>query len=114
MNASPRPSSSHWAPALLSLLAAGLAACSQIPATPRYQGDVLTTESANVATCHYLGELSSTSGLTGLFAPKGVDDIKQQLLRQAEGMGATHVVWDRPAAQYDSTSLSGKAYRCPR
>jgi hypothetical protein len=28
-------------------------------------------------------------------------------------MGATHVVWDKPAALNDSTSLTGKAYRCP-
>ncbi len=60
-----------------------------------------------------LGSLNSSSGLTGFFAPKGVDNIKQNLLRQADSMGATHVVWDKSNAGYDMTTLRGVAYQCP-
>jgi hypothetical protein len=91
-----------------------LSACGSFPQQPaRYTGLVQAVEAEDVTPCKYLGGLYNTSGLTGLFAPKGVDNIKNTLLRQADAMGATHVVWDKPMAGYDSTSLTGKAYLCP-
>lgn len=96
--------------AIGTLMMVGLTACSGVP--QRYQGEVVATESANVATCQYLGEVGASSGLSGLFAPKGVDNIKQVLLQRADALGATHVVWDKSSAGYVSTSLTGKTYRC--
>jgi hypothetical protein len=96
------------------LASALLAACSNFPQQPaRYTGLVQTVSAEDVTPCKYLGGLYNSSGLTGLFAPKGVDNIKNTLLRQADAMGATHVVWDKPLAGYDSTTLTGKAYDCP-
>jgi hypothetical protein len=98
---------------LIGLLSAlTLTACAGMP-HERYAGAVKAVDADEVVRCKLLDELGSSSGLTGLFAPKGVDNIKQNLLRQADAMGATHVVWDKPAALNDSTSLTGKAYRCP-
>jgi hypothetical protein len=95
------------------MAAAGLAACNSFTHAPRYQGEVVATDAGNVTACRYLSELRGNSGLTGLFAPKGVDNVKQGLLQQAEALGATHVVWDQSSALRDNTSLSAKAYRCP-
>jgi hypothetical protein len=94
------------------LLTIGLTACGHTP-PERYAGKVVATDADAVVRCKLLDELSSSSGLTGFFGPKGVDNIKQNLLRQADAMGATHVVWDKANVGYDSTSLTGKAYRCP-
>ena len=108
-----------WVPKVLTAAGAaasvlfGLAACGTFDQTARYQGNVVATGAANVATCKYMGELSGHSGLTGLFAPKGVDNVKQSLLKQADAMGATHVVWADSSAMPDNTSLTGKAYACP-
>ncbi|MGC4062180.1 MAG: hypothetical protein QM749_15580 [Aquabacterium sp.] len=91
-----------------------LTACGSFPQQPaRYTGLVQAVEAEDVTPCKYIGSLYNSSGLTGLFAPKGVDNIKNTLLRQADAMGATHVVWDKAMAGYDSTSLTGKAYSCP-
>ena len=95
------------------LALSGLPGCGTVDQTTRYQGNVVATGAANVATCKYMGELSGHSGLTGLFAPKGVDNVKQSLLKQADAMGATHVVWADSSAMPDNTSLTGKAYACP-
>jgi hypothetical protein len=104
----------HPASIMVTLLAlSGLGACANFKQTPRYEGDVVATEAGNVTRCKFIGSLQSSSGLTGLFAPKGVDNIKQDLLQQADTLDATHVVWDASAANLENTSLSGKAYRCP-
>ncbi|TAK97262.1 MAG: hypothetical protein EPO09_04495 [Aquabacterium sp.] len=91
-----------------------LAACTNMPQHhERYAGHVIEGNADMVVNCKLLDSLSSSSGLTGFFAPKGVDNIKQNLLRQADSMGATHVVWDKPNVGYDATTLNGKAYQCP-
>ena len=96
------------------ILIATLAACSSTPQHhERYAGHVIDGNADMVVGCKLLETLSSSSGLTGFFAPKGVDNIKQNLLRQADAMGATHVVWDKASVGYDTTTLSGKAYLCP-
>jgi hypothetical protein len=97
-----------------SLLTLTLAACSSFPHQDRYGGLVKAVDADDVVHCKYLDHLGSSSGLTGLFAPKGVDNIKNNLLHQADALGATHVVWDKPMAGYDSTTLTGKAYLCPK
>ncbi|MDE2402233.1 MAG: hypothetical protein KGL90_11270 [Burkholderiales bacterium] len=94
------------------LITLGLAACAST-AHERYAGAVIPVGEGSVASCNYLGTLTSTSGLFGFFAPKGVDDLKQDLLRQADVLGASHVVWSRPNVGYSGTSLTAMAYRCP-
>lgn len=79
----------------------------------RYHGKIVEAHPEAVVHCTFLGALSSSSGLTGLLAPKGVDNIRQKLLKQADAMGATHIVWDKPMAGLEDTSASGKAYECP-
>jgi len=91
-----------------------LSACSTFSQQERYRGLVQAVDADDVAHCQAIGHLSSSSGLTGLFAPKGVDNIKNNLLHQADAMGATHVVWDKSYAGYDSTTLGGTAYICPK
>ena len=100
---------------LATLIAAlSISACSSFPHQDRYTGLVVVAQDPDdVRNCQLLDRLSSSSGLTGFFAPKGVGNIKNNLLFQADALGATHVVWDKPMAGYESTSLSGKAYRCP-
>jgi hypothetical protein len=95
-------------------ISAMLTACSSTPQHhERYTGHVIEANVDMVANCKVLESLNSKSGLTGFFAPKGVDNIKQNLLRQADSMGATHVVWDKSNVGYDATTLSGMAYQCP-
>lgn len=89
----------------------GLSACVTPPG--HYSGSVVETNAQAVERCRFLHEFSSSSGLTGIFGLKGVDDIKHELMRQAEAMGATHVVWGKPSVGYVSTTESVRAYRCP-
>lgn len=90
-----------------------LAACGHTSVAP-YTGLVVESSIERVASCKLLDSLSGSSGLTGFFAPKGVDNVKQSLLRQADAIGATHVVWDKPIVGYESTDVRGKAYLCPK
>lgn len=98
---------------LLSLVAAlGLSACAT-DTDGRYAGAVQPLDEDSAVHCQLIEELSSSSGLVGFLGPKGVDNIKQNLLRQADALGATHVVWGQPVVGYDSTSLKAMAVRCP-
>lgn len=90
-----------------------LTACNSIPNQTRYTGHVIEGNADMVSACKFLDNLSGSSGLTGFFALKGADNIKQNLLKHADAMGATHVVWDKPNVDYESTTLTGKAYLCP-
>lgn len=95
--------------ALAALL--GLAACAT-PSSERYAGHVVSSEPGAVARCRDLGSISGASGLFGFFAIKGADNVKQDLLRRADALGATHVVWNRPDVDYQGTSVTARAYRC--
>lgn len=101
-------------PIQIALLCAtvGLSACAGLP-QERYAGSVVAVPVDAVARCTLIDKLQSSSGLVGFFGPKGVDNIKQSLLKQADALGATHIVWGEPSVGYESTSLSGQAYRCP-
>lgn len=87
-----------------------LGACST-PAQ-HYSGQVAVSHAQAMERCEILGELSGSSGLTGLFGLKGVDDIRHDLMRRAEALGATHVVWGKPSVGYFSTTETARAYRC--
>lgn len=100
----------HTLTALSLLSALALGACTTTPR--QYSGDVLVSTTQATERCEVLGELSGSSGLTGLFGLKGVDDIRLDLLRRAEAMGATHVVRGQPSVGYFSTTETARAYRC--
>jgi hypothetical protein len=102
----------HLRLTLLLATTSGLAACGTM-SNPRYAGSVVASEAGAVARCQYLGDMSGSSGLSGFFALKGADDVKQELLRRADVQGATHVVWERPDVDYTSTTVVAKTYRCP-
>jgi hypothetical protein len=93
------------------LFTVGLSACAGYSSI-RYAGLVVPVDATEVTPCAFLDEVSSTSGLTGFFAPKGIDNIKQNLLRQADALGATHIVWGEPVVGYDTTTLKARAYNC--
>lgn len=94
------------------LLTLTLGACASFSSAHRYVGNVVAVPDTEVSPCQLIDEIGSSSGLTGFFGPKGVDNIKQNLLRQADVLGATHVVWGEPEVGYGSTTLKAKAYRC--
>lgn len=95
----------------LSVLASiGLGACATAP--DHYSGQVVVSTAQATERCEILGELSGSSGLTGLFGLKGVDDIRHGLMRRAEAMGATHVVWGPSTVGYFNTTETARAYRC--
>lgn len=87
-----------------------LGACATGPG--HYSGDVIVSTAQATERCQILGELSGSSGLTGLFGLKGVDDIRHDLMRRAEAMGATHVVWGTSSVGYFNTTETARAYRC--
>jgi surface antigen len=101
-------------PSLLIILAitSGLAACATLT-SERYTGAVIASETGAMARCQYLGDISASSGLFGFLALKGADNAKQELLRRADVMGASHVVWERPDVGYQGTLVTAKTYRCP-
>ena len=95
----------------LSVLATlALGACTTTPR--QYSGSVMVSTAQATERCQILGELSGSSGLTALFGLKGVDDIRLDLMRRAEALGATHVVWGQPSVGYFSTTETARAYRC--
>lgn len=87
-----------------------LGACATAP--DHYSGQVVVSNAQATERCQILGELSGSSGLTGLFGMKGVDDIRHGLMRRAEAMGATHVVWGKSTVGYFNTTETARAYRC--
>jgi len=59
----------------------------------------------------FLGDIHGFSGWYGVFATKGFKNAKEDALKQAIEMGATHVVFEKHIPQYGGTEVHGKAYR---
>lgn len=96
---------------LLCLAAAvAVGACAAGPSGPRLNVQPATAE--QVAKCSYLDDLVGTSGWYGVFASKGIDAARQDVLDKAAAAGATHVVWQAPSVTYGSSAAVAKAYRC--
>ena len=92
----------------VALLAVFLAACASAP--------VSTVQPATldqVTACRYVDDIVGTSGWYGVFASKGVDAARADVLERAAAAGATHVVWQPPTVTYGSSAAVAKAYRCP-
>lgn len=78
----------------------------------RNTSTVTPTTAAAVTNCAYVDDVVGTSGWYGIFATRGIENARSELLLRAQSAGATHVVWSEPTLTYGSTSVVGKAYRC--
>lgn len=96
---------------LLAAVVLGLVGCATDGAPPNKSTVKVTTADA-VTGCAYIDDVVGTSGWYGLFASRGVENARGELLIRAQASGATHVVWSAPSLTYGSTSVVGKAYRC--
>ncbi|HEX5856119.1 MAG TPA: hypothetical protein VFZ57_10910 [Thermoanaerobaculia bacterium] len=63
-----------------------------------------------VSGCTYAGEVFGVSSMGG--PDIGTENEKTKALEQAAEKHATHVVWNSLVAGKESSSVSGKAYRC--
>ncbi len=88
-----------------------LASCATTPVAS--SSSVRPASADAVAGCEYLDDLVGASGWYGVAASRGAENARADLLRKAESLGATHVVWADASSQYGGTSVEAKAYRCP-
>lgn len=73
----------------------------------------IAADAASVASCERLGEVQSSSLLTGLLAAKGRQRAVAQLKERSSKLGATHVVVVNANFGYASNNMLGVAYKCP-
>jgi hypothetical protein len=66
-----------------------------------------------VAHCAYLDDIIGSSGWYGAFATQGIENARAEALTKAASIGATHIVWQPRTEVYGTSSVAGKAYRCP-
>lgn len=97
---------------LLSVLAAASVVACANSTSPAGLGKVLPATAEQVASCRYIDDLVGTSGWYGVFASKGIDAARQEVLEKAAAAGATHIVWLAPSVTFGSSSAVAKAYRC--
>lgn len=96
------------------VLLVGLAGCASNPMTPdRYSGPVRVIAGDAPMGCTLVERIETSSGLVGLLGPQGAENARQTLLWQADRLGGTHVVWDKPVVGDRRTTLSAQVYRCP-
>ena len=96
--------------ATIVLLAAFLESCAGN--TREQAPKVQIADDAMVSGCRYLDNVHGTSGLYGVFAQRGFDNARSDVLSKAQEIGATHVVWIPTSQGYGSSQAEGKAYRC--
>ena len=100
---------SHEAATIL-LLTVFLASCAGN--TREQAPKVQIADDAMVSGCRYLDNVHGASGLYGVFAQRGFENARADVLTQAQEIGATHVVWIPTSQGYGSSQAEGKAYRC--
>jgi len=93
--------------AALLLPAVLLAACSQPAPT-----GVRTATAAEVASCAYVKNISTTPGVFGPLAQAGLEDARNAALRSAQTSGANTVVFDEVEPGAPVFRLEAVAYRC--
>lgn len=94
---------------VLILAAALLAGCAT---TANLGGPVKPAEAEQVKGCAYLNDVHGSSMWYGMFASAGLDSARTDVLKRAQELGATHLVWSQPDSHFGGTTASGKAYRC--
>ena len=92
------------------LLAAFLESCAAN--TQMQAPKVQSADEAMVSGCRYLDNVHGSSGLYGVFAQRGFENARSDVLSKAQEIDATHVVWIPTSQGYGSSQAEGKAYRC--
>ena len=74
--------------------------------------DIIEIDDSGVADCEFLGTIfkSVTAGL--LFGSTALEAAHNQVLDDAAGRGATHVIWMGQGGGGMTQNASAKAYRC--
>lgn len=91
---------------LLAVSVLALAGCATVPVS-----GVADADESRVAACRYLGDVQGASGWGGLGAGTGMENARNAARRQAQALGATHIVWRSIEGGY-APSASGRAYDC--
>lgn len=76
---------------------------------------VRMAEADAVKECQFLGQVTGTSTLTGVARHSGYQNAINELLDEAAGRGASHVLLsrdNRPAYWTFAQNVRGEAYRC--
>ena len=75
-------------------------------------GGVEDADAAKVASCTFLKDVSAPTS-TGKHTRETLGAAMQNARDDAAKAGATHIVWNKIVGS-DVSSVSGKAYRCPK
>ncbi len=89
-----------------------LAACAGDAYAPSRISSVHVAAEADIAGCRYLDQVHGASSSYGVFAARGVRNARRDAMKQAQTLGATHIVWLNISTPYGGTSAGAKAYRC--
>jgi hypothetical protein len=76
-------------------------------------GKIADADEAQVANCTFVQDVSGRSVFGERLKEQGLTKAKEDARAQAAKAGATSIVWGA-ISQTDSTSVAGKAYRCPK
>ena len=74
---------------------------------------IADADAAQVASCTFVQDVSGRSVFGERLKEQGLTKAKEDARAQAAKAGATSIVWGE-VSQTDTTSVSGKAYRCPK
>lgn len=74
---------------------------------------VADADEAQVAHCTFVQDVSGRSVFGERLKEQGLAKAKEDARAQAAKAGATSIVWGE-IVQKDTTSVAGKAYRCPK
>jgi outer membrane murein-binding lipoprotein Lpp len=75
-------------------------------------GGVEDAKAAQVANCTFLTDVSAPT-TTGKHTREALGAAMERARDDAAKAGATHIVWNKIVGS-DVSSVSGKAYRCPK
>ena len=75
-------------------------------------GDVEDADAPKVAHCTFLKDVRAPTS-TGKYTRAALGAAMEQARDDAAKAGATHIVWNKIVGS-DVSSVSGKAYRCPK
>jgi hypothetical protein len=90
-----------------------LTGCTQGGVGASQPGHSLTiADEKMVANCRFVGDVTGVSSMYGLFAPTGLANARDEALKEAVRLNASHVVWTGQSVVYGSTSINGRAYQC--
>lgn len=65
-----------------------------------------------VKNCKFLGDVTGTSALYGVFANPAHDYARNAAASDAVKLGATHIVYFGGDSSFGGTTVNGRAYKC--